>query len=359
MTALSSGAADTSFTVSEIQTYFDKNEALWTPSIRMMMDMTAGTPELRDEALVKLYADLPPAKKPKHVKKTEAERAAEITARRLERSIKEQTALIGKVMERMNAPFESESEAMITDKWILESFDVVENDELLAGLFDSVKSFRKRAANDALYKVFVKGKRGGGSVTALDSKRERTEEDLMDGKRCGYTGETVKAALKKNKGGVVDYNVITTKHLLARGPDRTAGGAVMLDEGEVVMWDMTAAGGVKQVKMRKDGVSDCRYPISSIREGGCECATPWGASGAIYKQNHVGVYVNVEKDWGCIPCNIKVVEGTKMCKRHHNAKKDLSVWTRDMLKVSDEKISDQDYADHLSGITGRAKGRER
>jgi len=329
-------------TPAEVRIWMEANRGKWTELQKMIMEMD------NEDAMMKLYADLP---RPKREKKSSEEKKREADEIRAKKAAERQSEFIRKVIEQMKLPFDYETKDVdMSDARILEGYcDVIEDEELLGELFSVIKSFKMRAGKDALYKLFVKGKRKSVETEVIDAKRERTEADLMDAKRCGYTGDKVKACLKKNNGAVIEYEVIATKDLVARGPYRTAGGGIYLEEGEVVMWDMTGENKKRpQVKVRDDGISDCRYPIDYIREGGCEIATKWGAEGAIYKMDEDGVYRHVKKDWGCIPCNIKCEEGGRMCKRHLNAKKDLVVWTRDMLKVVDEdKICSQKDEDQM------------
>ena len=327
-------------TPAEVRVWLEANRGKWTELGKMIMEMN------NDEAMMKFYADLP---RPKREKKSLEEKKLEADEIRKRKAAERQTEFIKKIIEQMKTPFEYETKGVdMSDGGILEGYcDVIEDEELLGELFSQLKSFKTRAGRDSLYKLFVKGKRKSVEKEVIDARRERTEEDLMDTKRCGYTGEKVKACLKQNDE-VVEYEVISVKDLSARGPYRTAGGGIYLEEGEVVMWDMTGENKKRpQVKVREEGISDCRYPIDYIREGGCEIATKWGAAGVIYKKDESGVYRNVPKDWGFIPCNIKC-GGGRMCNRHLNAKKDLVVWTRDMLKVVDEdKILSQNDADQM------------
>jgi hypothetical protein len=324
-------------TPAEVRVWLEANRGKWTELGKMIMEMN------NDEAMMKFYADLP---RPKREKKSSEEKEAKKEAKKAERAVEGQKRQWQSLMTEMDKPFKNEELEAVNNELINEMFGLLEKEERLA-IFKKMLAFKKRAGEEAVKNMFVKGKRKSVEKEVIDAKRERNEDDLMDTKRCGYTGEKVKACLKQNDE-VVEYEVISVKDLSARGPYRTAGGGIYLEEGEVVMWDMTGENKKRpQVKVREEGISDCRYPIDYIREGGCEIATKWGAAGVIYKKDESGVYRNVPKDWGFIPCNIKC-GGGRMCNRHLNAKKDLVVWTRDMLKVVDEdKILSQKDEDQM------------
>ena len=79
-----------------------------------------------------------------------------------------------------------------------------------------------------------------------------------------------------------------------------------------------------------------KTPIHEIT--GCHCAIVPNFFTAVWKESD-GVWKKEKKDWGCAPCNIKVVDGLKICARHQKAKpENVRVWNREMLKVPKEKI---------------------
>ena len=87
---------------------------------------------------------------------------------------------------------------------------------------------------------------------------------------------------------------------------------------------------VNQVQMK---TALRRMPIDEVVEGYCGCSIKWAFQNSVFKMNAEDVYEKVEKDWGCIPCNIKVADGSEMCLRHTKLESPPKMWERDDLKV--------------------------
>ena len=318
--------------VGEIREYFEANREHWTKIQTLVMGMGD------DDAVMDLYRELPAPKKAKKPKKTDAEKDAERAEREEERKRNGQKRLWEAMMTEMGKPFKNEDHPDVDNHFVKETFGLLTSEEQKE-IFKKMMEYRKRAGHEAVKNLFVKKKRLGDECGyKIDACRIRGEEDVIDEKRCGYSGKTFRKR-SKDTGLPVTYKEIETKRL--------KGGVIHLDEGEALIWDMTRDG-VRQAK-KKEGWIDLKTPANEVVEGCCGVAVSLSQEKNIHKLDENGVWIPVKKDWGLFPCGTKCSAGSDMCKRHLNAKKELKMWERDMCKLCDSQI-DYEVIDRTSEV---------
>lgn len=165
-----------------------------------------------------------------------------------------------------------------------------------------------------LARSFLKGK--GGKLAEVGShahsRRVRTEIDKL-----GVEGD-----MEINlKGKAVD----TFVEVATIGSAIEKFGVVLDDNQKIILDISDKKSNTKQVKTKP---ALRRTPIDSVC--GCNHAMKWSFQNAVYTQDDEGVWQHTPQDWGCVPCNHKVVDGTEQCSRHQSAEKFVE-WTPDML----------------------------
>ena len=305
--------------VGEIREYFEANREHWTK----IQTIVIGRGD--DEALMDLYRELPLPKKPKM---TDADKEAKRAKDEEDRKRSGQKRLMTAMMTEMDKPFKNEDEPVVDGEFIKETFGLLTSEEQRV-IFQKILNYRKRAGHEAVKNLFSRKKRLGNECGfKVDPLRVRKEIDVVDEKRCGYTGQTFRM-LNKDTGLPLTYKVIETKRL--------KGGVINLDEGEALIWDMSRDG-VRQAKIKKDYI-DLKGEPTEVETDKCGVAVKLSQEKNIYKLDEKGVYRPVKKDWGLFPCGVKCSVGSDMCKRHLNAKKDLVMWERHMCNLTEEQMT--------------------
>lgn len=308
-------------TLAEFKAFFtDERVRQLTKSQQRNIDWIDGDTSEEDalEIYTDIFDELPKSKKKPKKEKTAEEIEAE--------EIANTKAMMDKILDFRNKVKEQVKNAdgevqYITTSALKEKFPRL-TDEDAKTIGKAMNTIQKSLATIEINKI-INGKKGKASTT--DAFRTyKTEKDNK--KECAATGDkiTVKYGTKKDEPAV-EYAVIecdesTQKH------------GVKLEEGEVCLFNMSNA----ETKQMKSKPCLRNTPIDKIV--GCECAIKYEYGAHIYKPDEDGVYVKVKKDWGCIPCNMKVVDGLKVCARHKKSTKAVEVWTREDLKVADELI---------------------
>lgn len=147
------------------------------------------------------------------------------------------------------------------------------------------------------------------------SRRKRCEADKL-----GNTGETIDVVMKGKETNT--YNIVKTIG------DKVEKHGVILEDDEMVILDISdKKTNTHQVKTKK-----ClrRTPINKVV--GCDCAIKWDFGKNIYKENDDGIWEHTPKDFGCVPCNNKVMDGSGQCWRHQNADK-YKQWVENDLEA--------------------------
>ena len=272
--------------------------------------------ELQLEVYADLYADLPKTKKKKKApKKEKSPEEIEAEAVAIEKA---KFAKIIDMKEKLKEklPKDEEGNCILTNHLTL-GFTRLSESEMkqLKQLSITMKNYLLTLELNKMMK--------GKEYKPYDDKSRRTYGAVKESKKeCVLTGESIKVEFGKTaeeEYAVIECDEATQKY------------GAKLEEGETVLFNMSN-GEQKQMKMKP-----ClrNSPIDKIT--GCECSIKYDYGNKIYKKNEEGVYQKVKKDWGCIPCNMKVVDGLKICVRH--SKNELpEVWKREMLKVSEENI---------------------
>jgi hypothetical protein len=269
------------------------------------------------ELYSEVFDELPKSKKKQKKEKTPEQIEEELTA--------EQEALFAKLTahkKKLAEKVPKDSDGNIK-KWDCEELFSKLSPTKRKFAETTLKSIRIYSAAIEVQKLLFK------KSTYTEYKEQQNYIENPENQReCGLTGETLKCiygANRKEGAAVIEYKVVecieaTQKH------------GVKLEEGEKVLFNQST----KEQKQIK--VKDCRRATPIDKIVGCECAINYDFAKQIYKPNEEGVYEKVKKDWGCIPCNAKVVDGLKVCARHKKSEKAQEVWEREMLKVADDKI---------------------
>jgi hypothetical protein len=196
------------------------------------------------------------------------------------------------------------------------------DDDEQHALTKSLKTIKKCVFTMEMNRLTATTKKSDGSF----EKSRRCYNAESNNKESALTGETYKVEMGR-KSEVSDYKVVSCD-------ERKQIFGVKLTDDEKVIFNMSNKT-TKQIK-----VKEClrNTPIDNIVVGGCMCAINYDFGNNVFKKGDDGVWRKQQKDWGCIPCNHKVVDGTRMCKRHTNGNKPITEWNRSMLKVSDDMI---------------------
>lgn len=310
---------DKTLTLKTLIDYFEMNRSKWSKTQKRLIESI--TDEMSDadkkEIYDDLYEELAPAKKKRGKKKVEK------SPEEIEKALREaQLGRYNKIMNEMKTVIEGEDIEVEAAQDLFSLLSPEQRKEYNM----AVKDYKRKIG--MIYHQKLLSKRGGKKVNPdyipLEGSRVRTDLDNGVNHRKGYTGESVKVEFPNKP--VEDYKVIDMKVLKGWG--------IELDEGEAAIWNQS--GEVNQVKFKR-GYVDRAYPLNEVRAGGCPCSIKFDRQKHIYALNDDGVYEKVEKDWGCIPCNLPVEAGG-VCKRHGKSQKHFDVWTRDDLKIPDDKI---------------------
>ena len=301
-----------------LKDYFEINRSKWSKTQKRLIEsITEETSDTDiEEIYTDLYDDLPISKKKKSKK-------VEKTPEEIEALQREQQKLrYEKIMNDMYVINEKEDVEVESST---EMFDLLTPEERKAFNMALMK-YKKKVVNICYSKLLSKrgNKKVNSDYTPLEGSRLRTDADVCDKKRNGHTGESVSVEFSNKP--VSDYKVIEM--------NKIKGWGVNLEKDEAAIWDTS---GVEQQVKFKRGYVDRKYPLNSIREGGCPCSIEFDRQKHIYKMNGDSVYEKIEKDWGCIPCNMPVDSGG-VCKRHGKSEKHYSFWERDELKIDDSDI---------------------
>jgi len=188
-------------------------------------------------------------------------------------------------------------------------------------LTKSLKTIRKCVFTMEMNRLTATTKKSDGS---FEKSRRCYNAEASNSKESALTGETYKVEMGR-KSEVGDYKVVSCDV----GKQKYG---INLPDDEKVIFNMSNQT-TKQIK-----VKEClrNTPIDDIT--GCMCAINYDFGNNVFKKGDDGVWRKQQKDWGCIPCNSKVVDGTRICKRHTNSNKQIIEWNRSMLKVSDDMI---------------------
>lgn len=164
-----------------------------------------------------------------------------------------------------------------------------------------------------------------------EDRKARGDDDIKKNE-IAMTGDSIKCEKMNQKKEGEEYGGDIQTYALIDALDDGFDYGVKLEEDESCLYNFTKDTNKVQIKdaMRKT-------PIHEIT--GCHCATTPNFFKNVWKVDEDGVWKKQKKDWGCAPCNMKVVDGLKVCARHQKAKpENVKVWTRDMLKVEEDKI---------------------
>ena len=189
-------------------------------------------------------------------------------------------------------------------------------------LTKNLKTIKKCVLTIEMKKLITKTSKSDGSFEK--SRRCYNTEAQSNSNESALTGETYKVEMGR-KSEVGEYKVVSCDI----GKQKYG---VHLPDDEKVIFNMSNQT-TKQIK-----VKDCmrNTPIDCIT--GCKCAIVYDFGNNVFKKCDDGVWRKKPKDWGFIPCNSKVVEGTRVCVRHTNSTKPIVEWDRSMLNVSDDMI---------------------
>jgi hypothetical protein len=309
-------------TRAEWQAFFtDERVAQLTKSQQRALNYIDADDE--DKEALTVYGDvwdeLPKTKKAPKKVKTAEEISAEIAE--YEKGIFTKIMLLKSAL-RSKVPNDEEGKPIFTTSLtITNGFTHLSEDEV-KNLKMAVAAISKYATTIELNKILTKK---GKEYKPTECRRtyKTWHDEAAHKKECVALDSTIKVIYGKSK--LADYRLIECD-------EATQKYGVKLDEGELALFNMSN----EEVKQMKAKPCLRNTPIDKIT--GCECAIKYDYGSKIYKKNDEGVYEKVKKDWGCIPCNMKVVDGMKICIRHRNALKGTEVWTREALKVADELI---------------------
>ena len=185
----------------------------------------------------------------------------------------------------------------------------------------SLKTIRKCVFTMEMNRLTATTKKSDGS---FEKSRRCYNAEASNSNESALTGETYKVEMGR-KSEVGDYKVVSCDI----GKQKYG---IHLPDDEMVIFNMSNQT-TKQIK-----VKDCLRNTPIDRITGCKCAIVYDFGNNVFKKCDDGVWRKQQKDWGCIPCNSKVVEGTRVCVRHTKSNREITEWNRGMLKVSDDMI---------------------